>query len=102
MQEISPQMKPDGELLKWLADFETRHGPNPVLRRLIQGSAPVTADAYIALNWMGQEPEQMDDDEREVVEFLRQRDRGTPRTSPEAGPPAAVEASQRATSDAGQ
>ena len=45
-----------------------------VLQRLIREKLPLTAENYIALNWWGELPEEMDEDELHVIDLIRQHE----------------------------
>jgi hypothetical protein len=41
---------------------------------LIREKLPLTAENYIALNWWGELPEEMDEDELHVIDLIRQHE----------------------------
>ena len=51
---------------------------DPVLEHLLQAVGRPTADAYTRMNWMGTKvPKDMDDEEREIIELLRELEKAS-------------------------
>jgi hypothetical protein len=53
-----------------LAELESRAGLDPILERLLRHEVRPTADAYIAMNWWGELPPEIDNEEQEIIDLL--------------------------------
>jgi hypothetical protein len=71
MQEISQPKRPEKPSLILPEALVSQLGQNEVLQRLIRERLPLTAENYIALNWWGEPPEEMDEDELHIIDLLR-------------------------------
>ena len=71
MPGTSQQNKRETQSLNWLEGLESQLGHNAVLRRLIQEGVPLTAKNYIDMNWWGNPPDEIDEDEQLVIRSLR-------------------------------
>jgi hypothetical protein len=70
--ENSQQTKPEARYSTLLAELEHRSGQHPVLKRLLRDGRLPTVEEYIDVNWWGELPEEIDVEEQEVIELLKQ------------------------------
>ncbi len=53
-----------------LAELESRAGHDPVLELLLRREALPTAKDYIDVNWWGELPPEIDNEEQEIIDLL--------------------------------
>jgi hypothetical protein len=71
MPGTSQQNRREMRSLNLPEDLVSQLGHNAVLRRLIQEGVPLTAKNYIDMNWWGNPPSEIDEDEKMVIRSLR-------------------------------
>ena len=89
--------KQGSKSLRLPAELESRLGHDPVLRRLIRDGVPLTVKNYVDMNWWGNPPDHIDEEEREVIDALRRYEK-----SHAFGPDAAQRAVKIAKQQAGR
>ena len=70
MQEKSASTLPGKPSLKLPAVLERHLGQDPILKLMVDERYPLTAEAYIDLNWFGERPEELDPEEQEIIDAL--------------------------------
>ena len=70
MQEESHSQKRGGPLSTSQAALDRLLGSNPVLEFMVKHGVPLTRSNYIDLNWLGDPPDEFDEDEKAVIDAL--------------------------------
>lgn len=99
MRETLQQNKHEEPSLNLPVDLENQLGHNAVLRRLIQEKVPLTVKNYVDMNYWGNLPDQIDEDERDVIDALRRYEKSQ---ATKFGPEAARNAVKIAKQQAGR
>ena len=67
----APSTKRDEQYLAWLEELHSRCWLSSTLDYMFQRGHALTAETFIALNWWGQEPGEIDAEDQELIDLLR-------------------------------
>ena len=70
MLKSSPSSRPSELSSRQRAELIRLSGTNPLLSSMLKRGEPLTRQAYINLNWQGNLPAEVDEDEQEVLDLL--------------------------------